>query len=423
VLLILVFFAGVFLYNAFSHTDRLQVVSGATKINVSGVSTADAPRPTWTVSGLVLSPDSEPLKGVQVWATGVDNDGRLVTSTTTRTGDNGEFMIKEISDRPDETSKGLSRMSVWAYLKDDQEKRTFHGQDELILDLSGPYRAIQLPATYLWALVALFFGSVLLGLTRFGRDRIMARAINYYALVATAMVLAFVMVITIGTWLQRVNEIVRDGNIGTLGYANIYQGRYAKDVEKEWLFSFTSPAVKQASTDETTPDTNAANTAGTQPSPGIPADEELTKGFGAPLWVLLLAALGSCLFTISILVKQVENPVEFDDDTKLNARKQEVLRHQFYVLFSPISAILVYQMMVAAGSAGSILTVAFGILAAGIAMNLLLDKAVTVVQGTLGGPKSAEEGGAKSEPPKEQKPNESEAEPASTNGAPTNGQT
>ena len=46
------------------------------------------------------------------------------------------------------------------------------------------------------------------------------------------------------------------------------------------------------------------------------------------------------------------------------------------MLFSPLGAIFVYQLMVAAGAVGQPITVAVAALGAGSTMNLLLDKAV-----------------------------------------------
>jgi hypothetical protein len=46
------------------------------------------------------------------------------------------------------------------------------------------------------------------------------------------------------------------------------------------------------------------------------------------------------------------------------------------MLFSPLGAIFIYQLMVAAGAVGQPITVAIAALGAGSTMNLLLDKAV-----------------------------------------------
>jgi hypothetical protein len=95
---------------------------------------------------------------------------------------------------------------------------------------------------------------------------------------------------------------------------------------------------------------------------------------------LLVAVLGSAIFTIAVLVKHVKDPIDFGNDTMFRERIEELVRHQFYMLFAPLGAVLVYQMMVAAGAASVQATVAITVFAAGAAVNLLLDKAVRLVQ-------------------------------------------
>lgn len=56
-----------------------------------------------------------------------------------------------------------------------------------------------------------------------------------------------------------------------------------KDIQSEWIFSFTSPNSDNLSV-------------------------EPTRGFGAPMWTLLLSVIGSTVFTFSLLVKQVKDP-------------------------------------------------------------------------------------------------------------------
>src|SRR5690606_12158615 len=137
------------------------------------------------------------------------------------------------------------------------------------------------------------------------------------------------------------------GDVISLGFANIFRGTYVKDQPPEWLFSLTSPWVN--------------------------VESGVASGFGAPLWLLLLAVLGSGVFTVALLVKHVKDPIDFRDDTPFRARVEEIVRHQFYVLFSPLGAVLVYQLMVAAGAGAVQATVAITIFAAGIAVNMLLD--------------------------------------------------
>jgi hypothetical protein len=101
----------------------------------------------------------------------------------------------------------------------------------------------------------------------------------------------------------------------------------------------------------------------------------IEKGFGAPLWVLLVAVLGAALFTISIILVGIgEAPLQLQPH-EIRERIKTVVLHQFYMLFAPIGAIFVYQLLVIAGAASQPAAVAIAVLAAGVSLNLLLEKA------------------------------------------------
>jgi hypothetical protein len=55
---------------------------------------------------------------------------------------------------------------------------------------------------------------------------------------------------------------------------------------------------------------------------------------------------------------------------------ESIVRHQFYILFAPVGAAFVYQLMVAAGMTAQPVTVATVALAAGVAINFLLNMAL-----------------------------------------------
>ena len=100
----------------------------------------------------------------------------------------------------------------------------------------------------------------------------------------------------------------------------------------------------------------------------------ISNGFGAPLWLLLLAVVGSAVFTIKLVVDSLKTPITFDAD-RVRERMAEILRHEVYILFAPLGAIFVYQLLVAAGSASEPITVGLAGLASGIALNNVLEKA------------------------------------------------
>ena len=70
------------------------------------------------------------------------------------------------------------------------------------------------------------------------------------------------------------NTSGRPGEILSLGFASIYHGRYVEGDEHEWLLSLTSPLFEAAAAEGDDPD-------------------RVSRGFGAPLWVILVSVLGA----------------------------------------------------------------------------------------------------------------------------------
>ena len=152
------------------------------------------------------------------------------------------------------------------------------------------------------------------------------------------------------------------------------------------------------------------------------AESPLSRGFGAPLWVILISVLGSAIFTIQLLVNSLKDAIRFDDmlsadfreaatknanscryvaamesakkdnenvsDTvcirwHVRKRVKMIIQHQFYILFSPLGAIFVYQMLVSSDSIGHPATVGIAAFSAGFAINNLLRKALSVSEDLL----------------------------------------
>lgn len=172
----------------------------------------------------------------------------------------------------------------------------------------------------------------------------------------------------------------------------------------EWLISLTSPSFS------TTNDSGSEDSGGKKTDNAIQNDQREDKdnivvdqkrqveslksvsspskarvetGFGAPLWVLLVAVIGSALFTISIVLMGIkEAPLQLSPG-EIRMRIQSVVLHQFYIIFAPLGAIFVYQLLVIAGAASQAFSVAIVALAAGIALNMMLERAKTSVEGLI----------------------------------------
>lgn len=69
---------------------------------------------------------------------------------------------------------------------------------------------------------------------------------------------------------------------------------------------------------------------------------------------------------------------------KFRDKLENIVRHQFYMLFSPLGAIFIYQLLIMAKAADQPVTVAIAALGAGSTINILLDKAVSASRRAMG---------------------------------------
>jgi hypothetical protein len=140
-----------------------------------------------------------------------------------------------------------------------------------------------------------------------------------------------------------------------------FEGTYAKDVPPEWMISFTATP---AAGSELSPPTDNANKEVPVPAG---SHDVLSRGLGAPLWVLLFAVLGSALFTVVLLVKEIESPRDYSQDypDPTQTRTREIVLHQLYILFAPLSGVFLYQILVLADAVTQPVTVAIAALGAG----------------------------------------------------------
>ena len=105
-------------------------------------------------------------------------------------------------------------------------------------------------------------------------------------------------------------------------------------------------------------------------------NSQVQIGFGAPLWVVLLAVIGAGLLTVSIIVKEIKDRPDYKNQDQVRESDQVIVRHQFFILFAPLGAIFIYQALVIAEAATSPITVAIGVLGAGASLTVLMKKAV-----------------------------------------------
>ena len=181
--------------------------------------------------------------------------------------------------------------------------------------------------------------------------------VQYFGSVALGVIFTITMVGYISVGLYKISVSASPGDALSLGFATIFQGTYVANVEPEWLFSLTAPG---------------------------PISESVVTGMGAPLWVLLLSVLGSGVFTVSLMVGHINRELQLEDPVKVGGLVQEIVKHQFYVFFSPLGAVFVYQFLVVAGAASQVVTVGTAAIAAGVSLNAILDKAIKYLSDLLG---------------------------------------
>jgi hypothetical protein len=337
------------LYNYFGlGADKLDIVTSAVRVDTT----------SWQLSGRVLN-DGVVVRA-RVWAIATDHQGNRYSPSSTTTDTAGQFTLRPVPQRlGTDTAYRTSDITVFArsIMPADTGRAASAGQEFLRLTSGSRTRSVRLPPFALSFVGVIFLVSILVGLLR-GKPGGWVRRVQYYGDIALAFMLTAAVIGYISVGLRHVESVATRGDVVALGFANIYSGTYVKDLPPEWLLSLTAPG-------------NHAVTDG------------VSQGFGAPLWALLLAVVGSAIFTVSLIVKQISDPVSLDDDSAFRKRLEEIVRHQFYILFAPVGAVFVYQLLVAAGAASEQATVALAMLAAGVMLNILLDKAVNIAKNAL----------------------------------------
>jgi hypothetical protein len=334
---------------------QLEVVASAIEMKQA----TGGPSDKWVVRGKVLY-RGQGVPGASVWAIARDSHGNRYAPKTSVTDQLGSFELEPFPKVIGSVKeKEVTEVSVFATgtatkqgEKDAQaEKELLKGEELLGLSDTGRTRWIQFPPAALVAIPTIFFVSLMLGLFRISPGSSWIKA-QYFGSAALGIVFTLTMVGYISLGLYRVSVSGSPGDALSLGFATIFHGTYVGTVGPEWLFSLTAPGTITL---------------------------EPVSGFGAPLWVLLLSVLGSGVYTVSLVVGHIAEDIKFDDPVEVRKLVQTIVKHQFYVLFSPLGAVIVYQLLVIGGAASQAVTVALTAIAAGVALNAILDKAVKAV--------------------------------------------
>jgi hypothetical protein len=191
----------------------------------------------------------------------------------------------------------------------------------------------------------------------------------------------------------------------TLGFVNIFEGTFLREGRDELLVSLSSPAepgpasiarIEAPPAAQASP-SDASSSAG-ESNDGILGEATVKAiarssagsttqaqagGFGAPLWVIVLAVIGATLLTVTMVLQEIESPPDFNNTGDLRKRVRNIVAQQLFMLFAPLGGIFLYQTLLAAEAAEQPLAVATAALGAGASLNYLLAKAVEVTGSLL----------------------------------------
>ena len=351
---------------------------------------------TWSMRGRILN-DGDPVADAKVWAV-LDGEGSNEDSPpAVTTNQQGGFMIDSLpryfgvatsgstltnTNRDESGNENRLRAGTETKIKVREiriyakaqmtnsgegvdNSNNLRGKEVLTLIGKESKQIVTVTINQILFLPTVFLISILIPFLR------MSPQLKYRFSLALAFLFTVALIVAISRGINFVSTS-EDSKILSFGFLHIFQGTYVPGVPAEWLFSFTSPG-----------------------------DTINTGGFGVPLWVLLLSVIGSSLFTVLIIVSEIKDRPNFklltdelvgdeklnkqreEELKKFNAKIEDVVRHQFYMLFSPLGAIFVYQLMVLADAVGQPITVAIAALGAGSSMNIILDKAVSLSKSAL----------------------------------------
>lgn len=349
----------------------------------------------WLVSGSVISRDKLEDRP-KIVAVLTDKSGNSFSSTTTIADDEATFEVPIVQRfAEDQKRPAVSDIVVTA----SATKTGWFGGTEIsasktiLPEIERSTRWSKASGKPFFASLLLLAMAFLLSLWHSSRPYIL-RA-TYCGTVILSLGFTASMIIFISTTSQQLAGSQRTDEVISLGFAYVYFGTYVKDTDPEWLLSLTTPTriVRAAQTTQTKGESETRNagkpaatpqgTGGESETPQAitseAADTEskpanISRGFGAPLWVLLLSVVGSAIFLVKLIVDGLKSPTSFTPEIA-RERMAQIVRHQVYVLFSPLGSVFIYQLLIAAGSASETITVGIAALAAGLALNSLLERA------------------------------------------------
>lgn len=303
----------------------------------------------WNLTGRVLH-DGEPVANGAVWVILKDARGNRDAPPVLKTDSQGGFIIEPIPRAIGR--EAVEEATIFARAEETTPQdgvKILWGEEILRIAGPGSLRNVKLSVRTLLPLPVIFLLSAVLPFIG------TANPLRHGCSIFLAFLFTATMIAFLSLGLSYVKITAKKGEVLSLGFASLYHGTYVEEAEPEWLFSFTEPPPLE------------------QPPQKQP---NVVQGFGAPLWVLLLSVVGSALLTVTLIVNEISSRPDFNNLDEARKRDELIVRHQFFILFAPLGAIFVYQLLVVAEAAEQPVTVALAAIGAGASLNNLLTRAV-----------------------------------------------
>jgi hypothetical protein len=223
--------------------DRLEVVATAFRnpdepsppAAKDGTAPAAVAR-SWRIEGRVLS-DNRPVEGAIVWVVASDPSGNVHSPKSVRTTAEGEFEIPTVNSTGDVAELRVTATRPGGTLRASDQGTTtlFAGGDR-----SRMLRLSQFDVSWLiWVPVICFLVS-LIWVAVASTQKLTGR-LSVYGPFAITLILIIAAIWLLVVSIMQFNTTVPNGEVRTLGFVNFYQGTYVREVQPEWLISFTSP--------------------------------------------------------------------------------------------------------------------------------------------------------------------------------------
>jgi hypothetical protein len=288
----------------------------------------------YTVEGSIYSPTG-PLMGATVWISAQSERGAPFSVPVQRTDAQGAF--PKVCIREKLVDDPTARINIATYIAPSEDLgpgcqgaeespacNTAHVQYD-IDDKIPTIRKTMDGGD--WRFIAFAAFVFFMGITARLLRTPLGRAAKFFGVFS---VLTFMCVIA--GFIGLIHSHVVSETMGTellftkVGY--VTRGTYAADVPVDWVFSLSMPFFEMT------------------------GDDKLLRGLGAPLWAILVSTVGAAVHSLMLLTGLLKPPPNADrKPSPIN--RVEMLLH---IAFAPVSAIVIYPMLVWAGITGFVVT-------------------------------------------------------------------